>query len=57
MRVSFAKLRDSLYIFYWCILVPGPPETLESQSKGAYWIVVNWTEPKIYVGKILGYKV
>ena len=57
MRVSFAKLRDLLYIFYWCILVPGPPETLESQSKGAYWIVVNWTEPKIYVGKILGYKV
>ena len=57
MRVSFAKVVDLLYILHWCTLVPGPPETLELQSKGAYWIVINWKEPKIYVGKILGYKV
>ena len=57
MNVSFAKLGNLLYIFHWCTLAPGPPETLLLQRKGAYWIAVNWTEPKIYVGKILGYKV
>ena len=57
MRVSFVKVGDLLYLFHWCTLVPGPPEILESQSNGAYWIVINWKEPKIYVGKILGYKV